>query len=218
MILKGRWETEEKDGIAHFLFNQIPPTGSVAITVQGLKMLMNFKGGKLVRFEVNGLPLKHLWEIKGALLLLLHSNRANFLISDSPPLSGDDFAIPFHTLVLEVMTLKDEITTETLNVLRDAFVKLKGIPRGGDEEEFVRTLRLRYKRGATVNEILRDFPHVFPGYIAHLISRLLKGGYVELTNPAEGGLNLSPLWIFVLAFLVSALSGCLTVFTIIKAL
>jgi len=77
---------------------------------------------------------------------------------------------------------------------------------------------LRYNRGATVNEILKGFPHVFPGYVLHLISRLQKGGYVELTRSSGDDLPISPVWLFLLTFLASAVSGCIAALILIRLL
>lgn len=221
MILKGRWEAKEKDEVVHFLLKQIPNRGKVKVATGALKVDMYFSGNALLRFEINGIPLRRMWEIKGTLLSLLDKSSAEFTISDHITDLKGYMKVPFPALMMEVMALKDAIVHYGSTMQRFSGVfRIHSVPKGGDEEEFARTLSLRYKNDVPLNRLYRDYFFVHPAYIGGLISRLIEGGYaaVQGENRGEG---ISPAMLLILVLLtlvVSAISAAVSVFLIMRIL
>ncbi len=219
MVLKGRWETGEKDEVIHFLLNQTPNHGRMFISLGEVRVNMGFAGGNLVSLEVNGRPVRRMYEVKGVLLRILERSAAEFLISDSTEVRDGNLNLPFTALMMEVMALRDHLRAHTVRAdYRGEVLRLHGIPKGGDEEEFVRDLRLKYKNDIPVDRLYRDYSHVSPEYLNYLISRLEGGGYVSTVRTGEWGVPLHPVLLLVLVLLASAASGCASVFLIFKVL
>lgn len=206
VVLKGRWETKERDEIAHFLINHTPNGGSVSIASKRFRVGIRLQGGKIVDFTVNGKPITTLWEIKGTLLSLLEESKANFVIADGLPVTEGhlNVSLPFTAIMMEVLTLRDTLADGKAERY-SGILRLHCTPRGGDREEFVRSIRLRYKDRVPFERLYKDFYYVLPAYINRLISGLREEGCVSLET-AEGT-SLSPVLLFLLVLLVSALSG-----------
>ncbi|GEM_PF-4429429 len=219
MVLKGRWETGERDEVIHFLLNQTPGHGKMSISLGELQVNMLLRGGSLVSLEVNGKPVRNLYEVKGVLLKILERSTADFLISNAPESRRGNLNLPFTALMMEVITLRDHIKAHAVRTEhRGEVLRLNGIPKGGDEEEFVRSLRLRYKNDIPMERLYRDYSHVSPDYLSYLISRLKDKGYIS-TVPLNGwGIPIHPVLLLLLVLLASAISGCVSVFLVFKAL
>lgn len=219
MVLKGRWETGERDEIIHFLLNQTPKDGRVSISLGELRVDMFLRGGNLVALNVNGRPIRKTYEVKGVLLHILERERANFVIADDPYPYEGNFNLPFPALMMEVIALRDHLKAQGVKPERDGGVlQIHGIPRGGDEEEFVRDLRLRYKNHVPTDRLYRDFAHLLPEYLDSMVSRLKAGGYVSTIRSGESRFPIHPLALFFLVIVASAVGGCATVFLIFRVM
>ncbi|NPA80659.1 MAG: hypothetical protein GXO29_06400 [Thermotogae bacterium] len=208
MVLKGRWETKEKDDTISFLLNQAPEEGKIVIKTKGLNVSMGVEGGFLVSFKANGRRINDLWEIKGVLLRLLDNDSAEFVITDEAPQSDGKLKVPFMGLMMEVMALRDRLNEEKESPPKDAILRLKDVPKGGDLEAFFRRLRLRFKNDVRICDIRKAYYLVHPKYLDLLVGELVGRGHATLKlKDNSSALSLRTALLVAIAVAVAAAIG-----------